>query len=78
MDLIKMSDNNKYFLFYDNKLQKMKVYEIKKEDDSNEYQFVVDYELDHELEEAKALFEATKVNKKDENGQHVMNEIGLK
>jgi hypothetical protein len=30
MELIKMSNNNKYFMFYDNKLKKMKVYEIQK------------------------------------------------
>jgi len=56
MDLIKISNNNKYFMFYDNKLKKMKVYEIRKEDendpDNTEYQFKLDYDLDHEHEDA--------------------------
>lgn len=30
MELIKMSNNNKYFMFYDNKSKNMKIYEIKK------------------------------------------------
>jgi len=29
MDLIKMSNNNKYFLFYDNKETRFKVYDLK-------------------------------------------------
>jgi|TARA_B110001450_G_C17396271_1_gene389777 hypothetical protein len=35
MDLIKMSNNNKYFLFYDNKQKKMKVYIIQVVNDEN-------------------------------------------
>ena len=35
MDLIKISNNNQYFLFYDNKQQKMKVYNIKVVNDEN-------------------------------------------
>lgn len=35
-------------MFYDNKSKFNKIYEIKKVEGSNEYQFVLEYVLDHE------------------------------
>jgi len=82
MDLIKISNNNKYFMFYDNKLKKMKVYEIRKEDendpDNTEYQFKLDYDLDHEHEDAKELFKATKIENIGEDGKNVLDDNGVK
>lgn len=49
MQLLKMSDNAKYFMFYDNILKKMRIYEIKKVDpekEDSEYAFYPDYTLD--------------------------------
>ena len=49
MQFFKMSDNAKYFMFYDNILRKMKIYEIRKVDsekEDSEYAFYPDYILD--------------------------------
>ena len=81
MDLIKMSNNNKYFLFYDNKQKRMKVYIIQVVNDENgdptdQIQFHLYYTLDHNLEAAKELFKATKIEKRDEKGEFILNEDG--
>ena len=47
-----MSNNNKYFLFYDNKEMRLKVYDLKlaekeNDEDSDQYQFHLLYALNH-------------------------------
>lgn len=69
-----MSNNNKFFLFFDNKRKTMKVYKIEQreredpitKDTSNQYEFTQYYTLNHTTDEASKLFEAIIIFEKEQ------------